>query len=137
MREIKFRGYGIFEWCYGSLVVDNGKYYIVEEINVENTHGDGTDFYATVWSEVTKETIGQYTGQKDINGVEIYEGDKIHDTFTQYNSNQKESKVNTIFYDKRKGSLCTNLYPCGVCFIGEVIADKRHSVEVIGNIYEI
>lgn len=132
MRGIKFRVWSEDQKTYNYQFPYNklGQFYVSENGKVFS------DFGNTVAPEVRQEAfvVEQYTGLKDKNGREIYEGDIIEEDI-DFNSKMTDGTFRYKVY-WNEDELCWSLAPIGRESIHNDLWETNQSIEVIGNIHE-
>lgn len=120
-RIIKFRGRNIHtgEWLYGDYHREGKTHYITKP-------GDYMREYAPIEFIVDEKTVGQFTGLRDKNGKEIYEGDVI---LQQGYSGKKPMLVRF-----EHGAFIVGWHGGSSTATRPMLIQKR--CEVLGNIYD-
>ena len=103
--------YGNYEKVGDDVLISSGK------IDVEGI------FIPDLFAKVDPKTVGQFTGLKDVNGKDIYEGDLVRLT------DDLEDPIYKVIFDEAKFEIIGGW----VCYdLGEDFMD----CEVIGNVHE-
>lgn len=120
------------EWVYGNLIVDGRQASIVNGII------ESTEQYISIgaWCPVDAETVGQSTGIKDKNGVEIFEGDIVKTTRF---FGRADETGGFYEYDKKIMGVVKQLEGAWVIDTGSEAVNLWTEIEensVIGNVWE-
>jgi uncharacterized phage protein (TIGR01671 family) len=118
MRDIEYRGKSGDKWCFGFFEKDaNG-------VAMITPHA-----FATVRNLVDPETVGQYTGLKDKNGVKVFEGDIVH-----YKDIDTTVYIGTVSFHTRYAEFCCLGQRFGHVFPFDYESMERY--EVKGNVHD-
>ena len=128
MRKIKFRGMNAKgEWHHGNLAIITPDY-MGRETGSYISNSVGMPFSY----RVIPKTVGQFIGVKDINDIEIYEGDIIL-YFYEHNEEGENEYKSTIIFDY--GCFMFKDKYFDIDFIHKEIV-KIRDIQVIGNLYQ-
>ncbi len=132
MRQIKSRGkrVGNGEWVYGSIVSADARAWIIPtSFRLSKTNTGSNEHICSAY-EVTPESVGEFTGIHDKNGVDIYEGDKISKQSFGY-----DSKIFDTCIVTHRQAYCDFTLNRNNCKDIKLYKALHKYLEVIGNIH--
>lgn len=153
MREIKFRAWDVdnLEMWYSAGDNDDGEWgkaWVIdkdgihfEEYKLWHSTQNGEDVEHEDW-HTPKQVIMQFTGLKDKNGKEIFEGDIIRNknNFSCITNDDKNPDRKIVIYNDEESKFCFEFIEDRLKKIGvsgySFCKQNQNKFEVIGNIYE-
>lgn len=137
-RVIKFRGLRANGngWVYGYIQPHTNPE-LLDILQLNDDH-DWTRY------RVKPKTVGQFTGLKDKNDVEIFEGDKFEDIgesgflLVEWNNEESRFQLNVYDYPMSYGEGSQEVFGSEIELVDENVIDMScvSEFEVIGNIHE-
>lgn len=123
-REIKFRAWFPL----------NKRMVFESDFKGDGIYGEKTEFWKRRYLNPSYRVM-QYTGLKDKNGKEIYEGDIVN-VHVDHDNGWKSTVLNTKSKIVWDNELVTWYLPTAFEELGQAHNDRDSTIEVIGNIYE-
>lgn len=124
MREIKFRAWDKVKQIWCNYKIDDGTVYFMDN--------DTGCLYRNYPGKYENFDLMQYIGLKDINNVEIYEGDIVK--LSKENSDFKE--IGVVKFDENKASYVLETQDDDISYNISYYNYHKVYYRVIGNIYE-
>ena len=132
MRQFRGKRVDNDEWVYGCYV-DSASYNahcIV--VKYEDTLSDGGQHVYEDYFEVKRETVGQFTGKKDVERKGVFAGDIIDPMF---DSGSKGTHLLEVFWDEKR--LMFNLKPLSGGITAYVLSGLApEDFKIIGTIHD-